>query len=73
MRITVEIDGKSLDKVMQYTGNKKKSTAISKAIDEYLRMRRVDEVVNKVREGKVSYGRTNDELEAMVEYDDIPH
>ena len=73
MRITVEIDDKSLDKVMRYTRNKKKSTAISKAIDEYLRMRRVDEVVNKVREGKVSYGRTNDELEAMVEYDDIPH
>ena len=73
MRITVNIDDNELKEVMQMTGRKKKSTAVSAAVTEYLRLRRVDRLINRVREGQVGYGRSNEELESMVEPEDAPH
>ena len=73
MRITVDIDVNDLKEVMRDTGRKKKSSAISAAVGEYLRLRRIDRLMAKVREGKVDYGCTNDELEAMVEPEDAHH
>lgn len=58
---------------MHATGRKKKSAAISTAVSEYLRLRRIDRIVSLVREGKVEYGRTNDELEALVGPEDVHH
>ena len=70
MRITVDIDDNEMKEVMQVTGRKKKSTAVSAAVTEYLRLHRVDRLIRRVREGKVGYGRTNEELESMVEPED---
>lgn len=70
MRITVDIDERSLKQVMAATGRAKKSAAVAEAVEEYLRLRRVEGLVMRVREGRVDYGCTNDDLEAMVEPED---
>lgn len=73
MRITVEIDEKDLKEVMRLTLLKKKSAAIAAAVAEYLRLRRIDRIMTMVREGKIEYGYTNDELEAMAAPEDDHH
>tara|TARA_B110000116_G_C16605070_1_gene476785 strand:- start:51 stop:311 length:261 start_codon:yes stop_codon:yes gene_type:complete len=69
MRITVDIDADSIAKVKDLTGEKKHATAIRAAVTHY-----IDEIERKrflmrVMDGKVDYGRTNDELEALGDYD----
>lgn len=67
MRISVEIDENRLKKVMRYTGCRKKSSALSVAIAEYLRIRRVDDLIEKVSSGLVSFGMTNSALESITQ------
>jgi hypothetical protein len=64
MRITVDIDENDLGRLQKLTGKKKKATAIQAALEEYLRMQRVEDIVRAVREGRVDYGTTNEEIEA---------
>ena len=73
MRITVEIDESDLKEVMRLTALKKKSSAVAAAVAEYLRLRRLDRIMAMVREGKIGYGYTNDELEAMTAPEDAHH
>lgn len=65
MRITVDIDDRSLKELQRFTGLRKKSPAVSAAVAEYLRVRRIEHIVEMVREGKVNYTTTNEEIEAM--------
>ena len=69
MRITIDIDENKLTDILQYTGQKKKSPAIAKALDTYLREMRKQRLLNRVREGRTDYPLTNDALEARGEYD----
>ena len=55
MRITVDIDDKSLKELQRFTGLRKKSPAVSAAVAEYLRVRKVEQVIKMVREGKVDF------------------
>ena len=45
MRITVDIDPKLLDEVVKLTGERTKSKAANKAIEEYLRWKAYDELL----------------------------
>lgn len=65
MRITVDIDDKSLKELQRFTGLRKKSPAVSAAVAEYLRLQKIEHIVKMVREGKVEYATTNAEIEAM--------
>ena len=62
MRITVDIDDKALKDLKRYTGIRKKSPAVSRAVADYLRRQKVEEIIRTVNEGKVGYGLTADEL-----------
>lgn len=44
MRTTVDIDPKLLDDLVEITGEKSKSKAVAKAVDEYIRLKRIDEL-----------------------------
>jgi len=44
MRTTLEIDKKLLDDVTKATGEKSLSKAVAKALDEYVRRRKIDEL-----------------------------
>ncbi|MBI2432528.1 MAG: type II toxin-antitoxin system VapB family antitoxin [Candidatus Hydrogenedentes bacterium] len=73
MRLTVEIDEESLRQIQEATGEKKKSPAIQKAIEAYLRSQKVQKYLDMVREGHIDYPMTNDELEEMLDNDADRH
>ncbi len=69
MRITIDIDEITLHEIQNLTGITKKSPAINKALDDYLRRVRKIKLIEKVMNGQTDYSATNEELEARSSYD----
>lgn len=69
MRITVELDEKTMQSIQHLTGLNKKSPAISKALNDYLRAAKKRRLIQCVMDGKSDYSTTNEELEASAAYD----
>ena len=69
MRITVDIDDKLLTRICSSTGVRKKSPAVVAALEDYLRMLKKRDLVNRVMDGRTDYSTTNEELERRAEYD----
>ena len=44
MRTTLDLDGKLLEEVVSLTGEKSKGKAVSKALEEYIRHQRIEEL-----------------------------
>ena len=65
MRITVEIDSKTLKALLAVTGEAKKSPAISKAVKEFLRLRRMKVFANKIVNDQFDYPSTNSQVESL--------
>ncbi|MDG1240927.1 MAG: DUF2191 domain-containing protein [Opitutae bacterium] len=64
MKFSVEMDEKTLKKVMTATGMSKKGPAVAKAATEYLRREMAKEFATMVMEGEFEdYPLTNDEIE----------
>jgi len=55
VRITVEVDEETLGEVMELTGETQKSSALAKAIVEFVRRRRAREFGSLIREGYFDY------------------
>ncbi len=71
MRITVNIDDRTMRSIQHLTGVSKKSPAVCQALHDYLRNVRKRRLIQCVMEGKSDYSTTNEELEAAAAYD--PH
>ena len=69
MRITINIDEKILHEVQNTTGIKKKSPAINRALESYLRKVKKKNLIEKVMSGQTDYAATNEELETRSSYD----
>ena len=69
MRITVDIDEKKLELIQLATGEKNKSPAIRRALDEFVAERERKLFLRKVIDGRTDYSRSNEELEARASYD----
>ena len=69
MRITIDINEDLLDKITEITGISKKSPAIVAALESYARSVRKRSLIDRVMEGGIDYGTTNDELESRSIYD----
>ncbi len=69
MRITIEIDEKTLESVQLLTKQTKKSPAVAEALDEYIRLKKAREFLTKVMEGKTDYTMSNEEIEALSNFD----
>lgn len=65
MRITVSIADKDLKEIMRLTKARSKSAAVNAAVSNFLRTQKLGHILRMVREGKVDYTTTNDEVEAM--------
>jgi hypothetical protein len=63
MRITVDIAEDVLDDLSKITGEDKKSPAISKAVNEFVKRAKAKEFGKMLREGAFDFPMTNDELE----------
>lgn len=69
MRVTVEIDEKTLRKIQKETGVKKISPALNAAVQEFLASRERKRIIDRFLDGKADYSLTNDELEARDLYE----
>lgn len=69
MRITVNIDDKQLKEVQTGTGLHKKSPAIERAVELYIRDLRKKKLIQKIMEGESDYSVTHEELERRSVYD----
>ncbi|MEN3942640.1 type II toxin-antitoxin system VapB family antitoxin [Prosthecobacter sp. SYSU 5D2] len=65
MRITVEIADEIITAAMELTGEKNKSPAIAKAVENYVKRMRAKEFGRRLREGYYDYPMTNEELESL--------
>lgn len=63
MRITVDIEDSVISEVMQITGEPKKSPAINKAVQEFVKRRKARDFGRRLREGFFDYPVTNEEIE----------
>lgn len=65
MRITVEIDDATVADLMKITGEKMKSPAVSKAVEEFVKRRKAKEFGRMLREGAFDYPTTNEDAEKL--------
>ncbi len=63
MRITVDIDDKEMDELLQLTGETKKSAAVNKVVTDYLNRRKAREFGRLLREGAFDIDFTNEDVE----------
>ena len=64
MRMTVELDEKTLDELMKVTGHKKNSPAVAFAVRDFINRKKARDFGRKLREGKFDYPATNKEIES---------
>ncbi len=69
MRITIDIDEEQLAGIQKETGIRKKSPAVRRALECYIREREKKRFLLKVMEGKCDYSLTNKQVEALGIYD----
>ncbi len=63
MRVSVDLDLKTLKEIFLITGEKKKSPAIAKALQELLRLRRLQDFSDRILTGHYNYPLTNKQIE----------
>jgi Arc/MetJ family transcription regulator len=64
MRITVDIDDNVLADVCRETGVEKKSPAVGKALEVFLKEIRKKRILALAKSGQIQFDLTNDEIEA---------
>ena len=63
MRMTVDIDEKTIEELLKVTGLKKNSPAVAFAVRDFINRRKAKDFGRMLREGKFDYPATNDEIE----------
>jgi metal-responsive CopG/Arc/MetJ family transcriptional regulator len=63
MRITVDIEESVLSDLVKITGETKRSPAIARAVEEFVKRKKAKELGRMLREGYFDYPATNDEIE----------
>ncbi len=63
MRMTVELDNKTLDELTKVTGIKKNSPAVAFAVRDFINRKKARDFGRMLREGKFDYPATNEEVE----------
>jgi Arc/MetJ family transcription regulator len=63
MRMTVDIDEKTIEELLKVTGLKKNSPAVAFAVRDFINRRKAKDFGRMLRDGKFDYPATNDEIE----------
>ncbi len=63
MRMTVELDEKTLDELLKVTGHKKNSPAVAFAVRDFINRRKAKDFGRMLREGMFDYPATNEASE----------
>lgn len=64
MRMTVEIDEKTLAELSKITGIKKNSPAVAFAVRDFINRKKARDFGRMLREGKFDYPATSEEVES---------
>jgi Arc/MetJ family transcription regulator len=64
MRMTVDIDERTVAELTKITGIKKNSPAVAFAVRDFVNRKRAKDFGRMLREGKFDYPATNDEIES---------
>ena len=65
MRITIDIDEAVLADVEKITGEKKRSPAVARIVEEFVKRAKAREFGRRLREGAFDYPVTNEEVEGL--------
>jgi len=65
MRMTVDLDAKTMDELLKVTGLKKNSPAVAFAVRDFLNRKKARDFGRMLREGKFDYPATNMEVEKL--------
>jgi Arc/MetJ family transcription regulator len=65
MRMTVDLDEKTLAELLKVTGHKKNSPAVAFAVRDFLNRKKARDFGRMLREGKFDYPATNEEVERL--------
>ncbi len=65
MRITIDIPNKLLSDVMSYTGETKKSPAVARVVEEFIKRQKAKEFGNMIMEGEFDYPSTAEEIQQL--------
>ena len=65
MRITVDIDEAVLNDLATMTGETKKSPAVAKAVEDYVKRAKAKAFGRRLREGFYHFDATNEEVEKL--------
>ena len=65
MRITIDIDDSILAEVEKITGEKKRSPAVARIVEEFVKRAKAREFGRRLREGAFDYPVTNEEVEGL--------
>ena len=65
MRMTVDLDEKTLDELLKVTGLKKNSPAVAFAVRDFLNRKQARDFGRMLREGKFDYPATNADVEKL--------
>ena len=63
MRMTVELDDKTLEELLKVTGHKKNSPAVAFAVRDFINRKKAKDFGRMLREGTFDYPATNTESE----------
>lgn len=63
MRITVDFEESELAELLKLTGETKKSSAVNKAVTEFLNRKKAKEFGRLLREGAFDFDFTNEDVE----------
>jgi Arc/MetJ family transcription regulator len=69
MRITIDIEDNQMVEIQKITGQKKKSPAVTRALEEFLSQHKRQKFIDRVLSGQTDFALTNDELEARDVYE----
>jgi len=67
MKVTVEIEASKMRSIKEWTQQRKKSSAVVHALDEFIEQRRRQEFLAKVMAGETDYRTSNTELESLTD------
>ena len=65
MRMTVDLDEKTLHELLKVTGLKKNSPAVAFAVRDFLNRKKARDFGRMLREGEFNYPATNEEVEKL--------
>lgn len=65
MRITIDIKDESIEQILKYTGESKKSPAVAQIVEEFIKRQKAKEFGSLIMEGAFDYPSSPEEIQEL--------